>query len=497
MGIISSINFKKSNAIQTRHNDRDLPPNYLIGGNCEANRNHEEALKLKNQIVKNAIETYNSNKAPKAPPFKAKSYEWSAVCNIKPNTTMQDLERLAEHFNDKYGFQCYQIAIHRDEGHINEQGQKVINHHAHLEFITLDKNTGKNNYRRELITPKALRQMQTEVAEILQMERGQDKRITKRQRIEPRKYAQMKEQERKALQEQYQTLYKDASEVILSQKQQILTLMEQKARLEQERKLWIQEKTHTAEEYKALRALAEKGKTAEQLESEIQSLREKHIRKDDELRQQRMRFIDISEAYKKEKESLKSKINTLESDLKHEKQKNDVLVAKTKEIDFRAISDNLKLENEKLRQENQELRKNIAEFQTQIGQKSILNGKEIQTTTNEQKSLKIENSIEKQEIYTIQEIKQIFSYKEKLDELSRDIRQQLSRNYEYLTHDGKENCKKEITQKVEKTNIILQKNPHLETFFSLEKYKDLCNKALEWLRDKVMKQKERDRGFSR
>ena len=104
MGIISSINFKKSNAIQTRHNDRDLPPNYLIGGNCEANRNHEEALKLKNQIVKNAIETYNSNKAPKAPPFKAKSYEWSAVVNLKPESTMQDLEKLAEHFNKKYGF---------------------------------------------------------------------------------------------------------------------------------------------------------------------------------------------------------------------------------------------------------------------------------------------------------------------------------------------------------------------------------------------------------
>lgn len=361
MGIISSINFKKSNAIQTRHNDRDLPPNYLIGGNCEVNRNCMEALKLKNQIIENAIETYNSKKAIKAPPFKAKSYEWSAVCNIKPETSMADLEKLAKYFNNKYGFQCYQIAIHRDEGYVNEQGEKVINHHAHLEFITLDKETGKNKFRRELITPKALRQMQTEVSEILKMERGQDKRITKRQRIEPRKYAQMKEQERKALREQYQTLYEVSKEVILSQKQQILTLMEQKHRLEQERKSWIQEKTHTAEEYKALRALAEKGKTAEQLESEIQALREKH-----------MQFIDLSKAYKEEKESLKTKINTLESDLKHEKQKNDVLVAKTKEIDFRAISDNLKLENERLRQENQELREQnniFLEFCNNIKQK--------------------------------------------------------------------------------------------------------------------------------
>ncbi|MBX2581673.1 mobilization protein, partial [Campylobacter jejuni] len=55
---ISSGNFKKSNPIQTRHNDRDLPPNYLIGGDCECDRNHKEALTLKNEIIKNAIEKY-------------------------------------------------------------------------------------------------------------------------------------------------------------------------------------------------------------------------------------------------------------------------------------------------------------------------------------------------------------------------------------------------------------------------------------------------------
>lgn len=224
MSHISSINFKKSNAIQTRHNDRDLPPNYLIGGDCEVNRNHKEALELKNKIIYEAINAYNKNKAPKAPSFKAKSYEWSAVCNIKPETTMQDLEKLASHFNQKYGFQCYQIAIHRDEGHTNEKGEKVINHHAHLEFVTLDRQTGKNNYRRELITPKILRQIQTEVAEILQMERGQDKRLTGVKRIEPRKYAQMKEQEKQNTKELKQELQKEKrnnlelEQALLSQK---------------------------------------------------------------------------------------------------------------------------------------------------------------------------------------------------------------------------------------------------------------------------------------
>lgn len=194
MAQISSINFKKSNPIQTQHNDRDLPPSYLIGGRVECNLNHKEALALKNQIIKDAIEAYTKNTKQK---FQAKSYEWSAVVNIKPDTTMNDLENLSKHFQEKYGFQCYQIAIHRDEGHINEQGEKVINHHAHIEFITLDKRTGKSMFRADLQKPKALRQIQSEVAEILKMERGVDKRKSGVKRIEPRAYAVLKEKEKR------------------------------------------------------------------------------------------------------------------------------------------------------------------------------------------------------------------------------------------------------------------------------------------------------------
>ena len=85
MGYISSINFKKSNTIQTRHNDRDLPPSYLIGADREVNHTHKDALKLRNQMIKNAIEAYTKHRGQK---FQAKSYEWSAVCNIKPETTI-------------------------------------------------------------------------------------------------------------------------------------------------------------------------------------------------------------------------------------------------------------------------------------------------------------------------------------------------------------------------------------------------------------------------
>ncbi|EAJ0020384.1 mobilization protein [Campylobacter jejuni] len=193
---ISSGNFKKSTSFQVFHN-ANVRPDYAIGGELIFDLGGYEALELKNKIVSEAKEAYEKNKSPKAPKFKAKSYEWSLVVNIKPDTSMNDLQELSKHFQEKYGFQCYQIAIHRDEGHINEQGEKLINHHAHMEFITLDKGTGKNNFRHEKITPKVLREIQTEIAEILGMERGEDKRISGAKRIEPRAYASLKEKEKR------------------------------------------------------------------------------------------------------------------------------------------------------------------------------------------------------------------------------------------------------------------------------------------------------------
>ncbi|BEG57231.1 hypothetical protein NHP21005_09190 [Helicobacter sp. NHP21005] len=217
MGSIASINFKPTkNPVQVFHNNRTTPPNYLLSQMPYTewklrefyflcNRSGDEALVLKQRIIDKAIDTYMKKFGQK---FQARSYLWSAVVNIKPDTTMQDLERLVKHFKNKYGFQCYQIAIHRDEGHIDEYGNTIINHHAHLEFVTLDEATGKNRFRGSLQRPRALGLMQTEVAQILGMERGAYKndtidengnfiKGTGRKRIEPRAYAQAVEKNKR------------------------------------------------------------------------------------------------------------------------------------------------------------------------------------------------------------------------------------------------------------------------------------------------------------
>ncbi|WP_104628840.1 coiled-coil domain-containing protein [Helicobacter bizzozeronii] len=198
MGYIASINFKQTkNAVQTAHNDRSVAPYYVLksgGLGVEFNRNAQEALDLRDSLVLKAGEDYYKHFKQK---LQAKRYLWSAVVNIKPDTTMQDLERLVKHFQDKYSFQCYQIAIHRDEGYVDDDGIEHINHHAHLEFVTLHPITGKSMYRKQYITRQVARDMQTEVAQILGMQRGEFVEKSGRKRIEPRAYGALMNKQRK------------------------------------------------------------------------------------------------------------------------------------------------------------------------------------------------------------------------------------------------------------------------------------------------------------
>ncbi|CCB80894.1 mobilization protein (plasmid) [Helicobacter bizzozeronii CIII-1] len=203
MGYIASINFKPTKlSIQEKHNDRSVKPSYVLesgGLGIECNRNATEARALRDSLVEQAKINYKQHFNQ---PFKAKAdrYLWSAVVNIKPDTTMQDLEWLVSRFAKRYKFQCYQIAIHRDEGHIDDDGIEHINHHAHLEFVTLHPITGKSMYRKQYITYRTACHMQKFVAILLKMQRGQPKYDVKdyrgnvlikgsgAKRIEPRAY---------------------------------------------------------------------------------------------------------------------------------------------------------------------------------------------------------------------------------------------------------------------------------------------------------------------
>lgn len=191
MGQISSLNFKKSIAVNIEHNNRSMPPTYLLvkGGKGFQSRyvsfnGSKSAVETRDKYIEACQQAYLREKGKK---FQAKSYLWSAVINLKESSTIEDVSKVRKYLEKETGFKCYQLALHADEGYVDDDGVIQINYHAHLEFVTLDLATGINLQRK--LSPAKLRELQTGVAAVLQMERGEDKRISGRQRIEPRQYA--------------------------------------------------------------------------------------------------------------------------------------------------------------------------------------------------------------------------------------------------------------------------------------------------------------------
>lgn len=469
MGQISSINFKKSISINTEHNDRTLAPNYLIDKEkgAECNRNAEQARALKNQIIKEAIQKYTENTRQK---FQAKSFEWSAVVNIKPDTTMQDLENLAKHFNDKYGFQCYQIAIHRDEGHKNTQGEIEINQHAHMEFITLDKETGKQNFKMRDFSKQKMREMQTEVAEILQMERGKDKRLTGAKRIEPRKYAQLKEQEKQNFKELKQTIKekdKELEAVILSKKE----IKEQFEAFRKENigqglaKEFFQK---LSEDKKKL--LAEPTCTQEQLDAYFIELRESNTTKEKRLFGEK-EVIDYEKIIQEQQQTI-SDLNAKNDNLKQIANKSIEFIDQKVEIDLNAKFDLLKQQNEiQLNEQLENERKKLKKAQLEAEQK------QKQASENFNYFLK-----RSRELRESQAVKEAIAIKDKEIE---DIK---AKNDQKISELKTEN------EATKQENIKLyNENKDLKT--KLTRYKEtikkLWNKYKSLLKDKL-KQKEQD-----
>jgi hypothetical protein len=455
MSQISSINFKKSFAINAEHNDRTLPPSYLIDNEkgAECDRNAEQARELKGQIIAQAKETYTSRTGQR---FQAKTYEWSAVCNIKPDTTMDDLKQIAQHFNDKYGFQCYQIAIHRDEGHRDEDGKKQINHHAHLEFVTLDKNTGINRQRE--LTPQKLRELQSEVAEILGMQRGIDKRISKAERIEPRKYAKQKETEKKTTKQAINDLNKKIREI---EKQQREALKEADNAFQAERKRMIEANNALVE--MGLPKIYEKdqytdlGKWRDLAKAKIQECNQAQIL---ELKKQLEQEQRAHEATKRDLEKEK----TISQDYKDfKKERNEQILKITKEMmisteNFKTYDDydngilkaisNLKRENDTLKTQNKALQE-----QNDIKDKEIITLKQENATAVKFDDLK--------EYFSLINYRASFE-NERPNTISGDFRgkdREIDAKYSQLP----------LFDEFIKPNVLLAKKAHLEIMQEKEK----------------------------
>ncbi|CAM2956925.1 coiled-coil domain-containing protein [Helicobacter felis] len=100
MGSIASINFKPTNNIQLHHNDRTIPPTYLLakelgyglGYGCECDRSGDDALALRHELITQAIERYRRTFNQ---PFKSRGVDKriSKVKRIEPRAYAQIMEQ--------------------------------------------------------------------------------------------------------------------------------------------------------------------------------------------------------------------------------------------------------------------------------------------------------------------------------------------------------------------------------------------------------------------
>ena len=205
----SSINFQKSKGHSYDHNFRKDEPNYLLKPADRLENFYWQNEKSAREIFDEELKSYGTKKG-KRPTFE--NSHWEAVLNLNKNHTLEDVRKLAEYIEQKFNITCATIAVHRDEGHYkNDKAQH--NFHAHITFVTVK--DGQQNWRKEKIKPADLRELQTAVAEMLQMERGQEN--SEAERLSHKQY-------KKAAQQKEQL------------EREILSLKERNAILEQERK---------------------------------------------------------------------------------------------------------------------------------------------------------------------------------------------------------------------------------------------------------------------
>ena len=116
------------------------------------------------------------------------------VLLIRPDTTLADVRRFGEECQRRWGITPLQIFLHKDEGHwLNGQpapddresfqvGERWFkpNYHAHIVFDWMNHDTGKSRK----LNDEDMTEMQSLASDILLMERGQSKSVTRKEHLE-------------------------------------------------------------------------------------------------------------------------------------------------------------------------------------------------------------------------------------------------------------------------------------------------------------------------
>ena len=177
-GTLANARFEKGTSYGVFHNMRVGPKaassfvefQHLNKTNMSA----KDALVLERRLEEEARDKYYETYGQK---FKTKHCFLELVVNLKKHHTLKDLEKVAKYVEEKFGYRATLITLHRDEGRYeyDEQGNAtkfVANIHGHIRFCVLDPKNGKSIYRQKFRKRLEFKQLQTQIANMLGLQRG-------------------------------------------------------------------------------------------------------------------------------------------------------------------------------------------------------------------------------------------------------------------------------------------------------------------------------------
>lgn len=377
---LSSINFQKAKKYSYSHNfreeDEKKEAKYLLPEEYHQ-ENEYWFLSDENGEIKSAgkvfLEEVKKTKRKGGVNPKFENAHREAVIVLNSHHTMEDLHKVREHFEKNYKFICCAIAIHRDEGYLVDiKGEKVpkYNYHAHLNFITYANGKQQWNFNK-----KQLADMQTEISEILGMERGEV--FSKTKRLAHQHYRYVMEQEDKLKREKELVLQQNTE---LQEKNQTLAAKNQELEIaftnqSKRKKFWgeyrqklIDEGGYTQQDYQFIRAIIMDS------ENDYKSV---------------IKAIEDYKELKNARERQSKAITELQSE-------NSKLKAQKPQIEVREVEK--PITQEQIQEIQAPLKQELAQKEQELALEKQKSEKTIQNTTQEIKSLKIKNNSLKNEI---------------------------------------------------------------------------------------------------
>lgn len=354
---ISSVNFQKTKPNSVAETTREFEAKYLLKKEYRQENSYWNCGKSDREIYNEQRAIYDEAKKGRG---KRPSYEncvWEAVVNFNADHTLEDMKKVSEHIAKKFNIIPTRIAMHRDEGHLNSSGEVVYNYHAHLNFVTLK--DAQQNWTVSK-TKNKLSDLQTEVAEILGMERGKFKSEAKR--LDHKQYrVEAKAREQRTQEQERLNLELENTKEQLK----ILSKKEIKEQFEAFRKenagqgLAKEFFKKLSEDKKKL--LAEPTCTQEQLDAYFIELRESNTTKEKRLFGEK-EVIDYEKIIQEQQQTI-SDLNAKNDNLKQITNKTIEFIDQKVKIDLNAKFDLLKQQNEIQLNEQLKKRKNELEYE--------------------------------------------------------------------------------------------------------------------------------------